>query len=262
MQSKTGQVLRYIQYLLKAGNAHHIHSPFVFDLYTNLIQSKKSFYSFNEIEIIRSELFHSQQAIEVTDYGAGSKVDNHKERSIRSIAKYAASSRKEAQLLFKLVDRFQPEVMLELGTSLGITTCYQAKANPDGEMYTFEGSKEIARVARINFEKLGITNVKVIEGNIDHTLPQQVDRLKKIDYAFFDANHRFAPTMKYFETCLTKADEDTLFVFDDIYWSQEMAKAWKAIKQRPEVKLTIDLYSLGLVFFRNKQPKQHFVLRF
>jgi hypothetical protein len=42
-----------------------------------------------------------------------------------------------------------------------------------------------------------------------------------------------------------------------------MEKAWDEIKKQEEVTLTIDLFYIGIVFFRkeNKQ-KQHFTIRY
>ncbi len=102
----------------------------------------------------------------------------------------------------------------------------------------------------------------IVTGNIDQTLAAHVPALESIDLVFFDANHRYEPTLRYFETCLPKTHNDSLFVFDDIHWSAEMERAWAEIKAHPAVTVTIDLFWVGLVFFRREQPKQDFVLRF
>ena len=191
-------------------------------------------------------------------------------KSIKNIAKNAEKSPKFGQLFFRLIQFFEFKSIFDLGTSLGITTAYLAFANTgltngltrNVEVKTFEGCPETAKIATENFEKLGIKNVEIIIGNLDETLAKKVAETEKIDFVFFDANHRFEPTIKYFEICLTKAHEESLFVFDDIYWSAEMAAAWQEIKNHPKVSVTIDLFFVGLVFFRKKQPKQHFVLKF
>lgn len=129
-------------------------------------------------------------------------------------------------------------------------------------MLTFEGCPQTAAVARRNFEQLGLQNVTVVVGDIDQTLAPQIAGLTVIDFAFFDANHRYRPTVQYFETCLTRIHNDTVFVFDDIHWSSEMEQAWAFIKKHPAVSVTVDLFWVGLVFFRHEQPKQDFALRF
>lgn len=260
MNSLIYRIISYLRYRLKAGNAHDIHSPFVFELYTKIIAAQKSFYAFEAIEQLRYDLCASAEIIEVRDEGAGKNRNN--KRSIGQIARSSAKSPATGELLFKLVDRFQPNTMIELGTSLGISTLYQASAKKGATFYTLEACTNTAAKAQQHLEMLGLKNVQIIQGNIDNTLVETLAKIDRVDYVFFDANHRYEPTMRYFELCLSKSDEESLFVFDDIHWSEEMSKAWNDICNDARTVVTIDLYDVGLVFFRKKQPKQHFILQF
>jgi predicted O-methyltransferase YrrM len=254
-------VFRYLLFLFRSGNEHSIHSPYIFDLYLHSIKPKKHFYIFSEIEKIRTEFLQSKKKICVKDYGAGSRVNASAERTISSIARHSEKSPELAQLLFRLIDYTKPLILFDLGTSLGTTTIYVASANKKSIVYTFEGCPGTAAIAEQNFKRLRLSNIKMILGNIDSTLSDTLATVPQVDFVFFDANHRYEPTIRYFEQCLQKSHENSLFVFDDIHWSDEMEKAWEEIKQHPEVTITVDLFFLGLVFFRKKQPKQHFILR-
>ena len=106
------------------------------------------------------------------------------------------------------------------------------------------------------------SNIEIVEGNIDQTLAPTLAALgAPVDFVFFDGNHRYAPTLQYFELCLAHRTDESVFVFDDIHWSPGMERAWEVIKAHPDVRLTVDLFHIGLVFFRKNQPKQHFSLR-
>ena len=251
----------FLVYLFRAGNAHGLHSPFVFDLYTNTIRAKSTEPEFARIETLRKRLLRDRRKINIQDFGAGSKINANRERELRDIARHSQKPRRLARLLFRLVQRFRPVTVFDLGTSLGLTTLYFAKAAPDARIFTFEGCPETANVARQHFRELHGANVETVVGNLDETLPSAVAAVERLDFAFFDANHRYEPTVRYFETCLTKAHADTLFIFDDIHWSPDMEKAWKYIQAHPRVTLTIDLFFIGLVFLKKTGPKQHFVLR-
>jgi predicted O-methyltransferase YrrM len=260
------QLFAYLRYwLLRSGNAHGLHSPFVFGLYTTVIRHTGEYAAFARIEKRRQALLASSQVLEVTDFGAGSQVAGAggRRRSVRDIARHAAKAPRLAQLLFRLVNHFQPRTILELGTSLGLTTAYLALADSRSQVVTFEGCPNTAAVARQTFEELAIKNVRLVEGNLDHTLPATLASLAQpLDFVFFDGNHRYEPTLRYFEQCLARAHEDSVFVLDDIHWSAEMEQAWVAIKAHPSVTVTIDLFYVGLVFFRKKQRREDFWLRY
>jgi|GEM_PF-10957 len=252
----------YFQFLFASKNEHSIHSPFVFELYTKIIQAKTNFSVFEEIENLRKKLYKNRTIIEITDFGAGSRIYKTNQREIRQIAKSAEKNPKFGKLLFRLIKYFEPTTIFDLGTSLGITTIYESKAYDSAKIFTFEGCPATAAIAKQNFEALACENIEIIVGNIDKTLPQKLEEIKQLDFAFFDANHRFEPTVNYFEQCLEKVTEKSIFVFDDIHWSEEMHDAWRVIKNHPDVMISIDLFYVGLIFFRKNQPKQEFVLRF
>jgi predicted O-methyltransferase YrrM len=239
-----------------------VHSPFVFDLLLSTIYNKKDFYTYKTIESLRSQLKESEQVLNCIDLGAGSLLQNKSSKSVRQLVNSAAKSPKYAQLLFRLVDHFQPEEILELGTSLGISTAYLASANSKLKVTSIEGCKEIADKATENFKKLDLQNIKQFVGNFDDVLPEILSKKEKVDLVFFDGNHRKAPTLNYFKQCLEKAHEGSIFIFDDIYWSSEMKEAWEEIKMNERVTVTLDLFYFGIVFFRKEQVKQHFVIRY
>lgn len=257
-------ILPYLKHRFRAGNAHSIHSPFVYDLYTQAIcptAAKPD--EFGRIEAIRKQLLKDTDEIEILDLGAGSRRNKSNRRKISDIAKNAEKPARFGELFYRLTHYFKPQTILELGTSLGLTTSYFAKSAPHARVITMEGCPETARLASHNFKKLGVDSVEIVVGNIDHTLPEWLQSQQKtVDMVFFDANHRLEPTLRYFEDTLPYANDDSVFIFDDIYWSKEMTQAWEQIKAHPDVRVTVDLFWVGLVFFRKEQAKENFVLRF
>ncbi len=254
-------ITQYIRYLFHARDEHSLHSPFAYTFYTTLIKPQAPDPEHVPIERLRKELKKSTASLLITDYGAGSSIRNSRTRKVASIARHSEKKPALAQLIYRIIRERKPSVILDLGTSLGLTTLYQAMANPAGQVYTFEGCPNTLALAKENFQTLSVRNIEAIEGNIDHTLPETLAKVPSADFVFFDANHRYEPTLRYFSACLEKAHEDSIFVFDDIYWSAEMKKAWEEIKQHPAVGMTFDLFFIGIVFFRKKQPVQHFTLR-
>lgn len=256
---------KYLQYYTRASNGkgHGVHSPFVFEFITKVLNDKRRFDAYGQVETLRQQLLNSKTVLEVEDFGAGSAINPTNSRSIADIARHAAKSKKYAQLLFRMVQHFQPANILELGTSLGISTAYMAMANPTAAVITGEGSKAIATQALQNFQHLGLQQVQLVQGNFDDTLPQLLSKLPAVDLAFIDGNHRLEPTLRYFEQLLSKTKDHSIIILDDIHWSEGMEQAWQQVKDHPAVTLSIDLFFIGLVFFRKDfKVKQHFSVRF
>ncbi len=256
---------KFIKYYFAASNGkgHGVHSPFVFDFIKNVLNDHRHFYAYDAIERVREKLLTNDKVLQIEDFGAGSTVIKSNQRKISTIAKSSLKPKKFGQLMMRMVNYYGIKTTIELGTSLGITTSYLASGNLNGQVITLEGSGEIANVAEQNFEKLKLQNIEIIEGNFDDTLKNTLDKTTTIDLAFVDGNHRKEPTLQYFNQLLEKKTEKSIFIFDDIHWSKGMEEAWQKIQQHPEVTLTIDLFFIGLIFFRKEQKvAQHFSVRF
>lgn len=265
MYSRFQLGLKFLKYYLAASNGkgHGMHSPFVFDFIIKVLNDQTVYPEYEKIESLRNQLLNDKTFLEGEDFGAGSSIGKTNKRTISSIAKNAAKSKKFGQLLFRMVKYYRPSTILELGTSLGITTSYLSLAMPGARLITMEGSKEIAAVAKRNLRNLEIRNIEITEGNFDNTLSSVVRGLSTIDFAFIDGNHRREPTERYFQQLLSKTNNDSILVFDDIHWSSEMEDAWETIKDHETVRCSIDLFFIGIVFFRKEfKEKQHFTIRF
>jgi predicted O-methyltransferase YrrM len=256
---------KYIQYYLAASNGkgHGIHSPFVFDFVKNVLNDKTVYSDYQPIEQKRKALLIDNTVIDVEDFGAGSSIINTNKKVVSDIAASSLKPKKYAQLLYRMVQYYKPETIVELGTSFGITTAYLASANKTSKVFTCEGSGAIASIAKQNFEALQLNNVQLTEGDFTQTLSPLLSNLKTFDFAFVDGNHRKQPTLDYFKQLLKHAVPNSILIFDDIHWSAEMEEAWNTIKQHPAVTLTIDLFFIGIVFINpHFKIPQHFVLRF
>jgi len=255
--------LDYLRHRLTANTRHGTHSPFIYKLADEVIYDFMPKIEYTEIEQQRKKLFNDASEITVTDLGAGSHLNTNRTKTVSQIAKNALKKPSLAQLIFRLARYHQPHRIIELGTCLGITTAYLSRACPQATVLTIEGCPQTAAVAGRNFRELGLQNITLKVGNFDQVFPEVLSSLSgKLDFVYIDGNHRKEATLSYFQWCLPKAHEDTLLIFDDIYWSQGMKEAWAEIKAHPEVTVTVDLFWIGLVYFRKGQAKEHFKLKF
>ena len=249
----------YINFIWNSKNEHGVHSPFVFDLVTKCFYDKTKFPEYTVLKQYRNSLLVNKNTIDVTDFGAGSRVFKSNTREISKIAKNAGISPKNAELLFRIVNYFQPESILEIGTSLGLATSALSLGNKNGKITTLEGCPNTMSIAKNQYQLQNLNNIEFINTEFSSYLKKLPTSSFQLIY--FDGNHSQKATLKYFELLLPTITNDSVWIFDDIHWSAEMENTWEIIKKHPKVKVTIDTFQWGIVFFRAEQEKEHFVIR-
>lgn len=238
---------------------HGIHSPFVYELVTKVFRSRGVKKDIELAGAIRQVMLSDKRIINRAAFGASGQAEEIK--AGRFITRSSVTP-KYGKLLYNLVAYYKPETILELGTAAGISAIYMALGNPDAKLVTVEGCRETAMIAQENINRVGVKNATVVNASFEEVLPLVFFDLRKIDMAFFDGNHTLDATLSYFDRCLPYAHENSVFVFDDIHWSRGMDEAWEKIKQNEKVTISVDLYRMGLVFFRSGIEKQHFTIRY
>lgn len=264
LTQKAWLVGRYVDFLLHSGNRYRIHSPFLYSLIREAVRVRKPVEGGEKIEQLRRECLKSKEIIIKTDYG---KSGENKEGAtypvpLRRIVQTSVSSGRHASRLYRLVKFMKSKNILEIGTSLGLTTAYLALANPEARIITLEGCPELSRKAREHFSRLGIKNIELIEGRFEDTLSTALGLLGSVDLVFTDGNHRKEAMMAYYDKCYAYTSNDTVMVFDDIHSSAGMEQAWSLLKQKQEVRISLDFFCCGWIFFRKESSRQHFRLRY
>ncbi len=228
------------------------------------MRDKKKYDDYNSLWEFRNSQASRSDVIETVDFGSGAGKSVYKTKHLNygKLAAKRSHSKKELELLYRLVHFYHPLVILELGTSAAISTAYLSKASPDSRLITVEGCAALVAEAETSLKKYGIDNTEMHTGNFDNILQGILDKESKLNLVFFDGNHRKEPTIRYFNQCVELSDENTIFVFDDIHWSKGMEVAWETIKNDSRVSVTIDIFWFGICFFRKGIEKQDFIIRY
>jgi predicted O-methyltransferase YrrM len=244
------RVERYIKYLLVSQNrkGHGIHSPFVFDLVTRVLRNKLDPPVVFRIEELRRKMKHDSRTVNMTDFGSGGNSHSTKVKKVSDIIRKSAVPARYGKLLSRMAGEFGGGVMLEFGTSLGISTMYLASGRQSAQVITMEGCPDVAEMAAENFKEAGIENIRIVTGSFDDTLPVVMEMGISPGLVFIDGNHRKKPVIEYFEKVLQFASHDSVIIIDDINHSGEMAEAWEEIKNNPASSLTVDIFRMGMVF--------------
>ena len=251
----------YLKFLYNSKNQHGVHSPFVFDLVTKCFYDKKKYPEYSILKNYRKSLLENKNFIEVTDFGAGSRVFKSNKRQISKIAKTAGISPKRAELLFRITKYFQPESILEIGTSLGLATSALSLGNTNAKITTLEGCPQTMSIAKSQCQLQNLNNIEFVNTEFSSYLKNSKLPTPNYQLIYFDGNHSKQATLDYFELLLPTITNETVWIFDDIHWGKDMEEAWKTIKNHPKVTVTIDTFQWGIVFFRAEQEKEHFTIR-
>jgi predicted O-methyltransferase YrrM len=253
--------IEFLGYNLRCShrNGHGIHSPFLFDFVMYVMYNPgKDGAELADIRRLRKRLSASNEQIVVEDLGAGSARKAGKGRKIKDILRIASTTQKYGRLLHRVVNYLQPEVVIELGTNLGLGAMYMASGNTHARVFTIEGSIALHDKAKDFFLELGYTNIIALHGNFDEVLPVILKENGKFDLMFIDGNHRKEAMLRYFRASLPFVREHSVMIFDDIRWSEDMLEGWREICRDGRVRFSLDLFHWGIVFFDTKMIKQHY----
>ena len=250
----------YIKFRFKSTNAHGLHSPFMYNLATRCFYDKTKYDDYQKLKTYHQFLSRQNKTIKINDLGAGSKKFQSDKRKIKDIARISGSSLNDMKIYYRLSKYFKPKNILELGTSLGKATYSLALGNPQADIITVEGDKNLAGFSRSLFDKEKI-NAQVINQDFDSFLKSLNQTKKQFDLILIDGNHRYQPTLNYFEKLQKHIHNDTIVLVDDIYWTDEMKQAWQKLKEHPSVRQSVDTFHFGMLFFRKQQFKQNFMIR-
>ncbi|MBO7477451.1 MAG: class I SAM-dependent methyltransferase [Salinivirgaceae bacterium] len=257
-------ILSYLRWRMHARDrqGHRIHSPFLYSLITNNLYNRITDDWVSEVERYRKQLLADKTLVNITDYGTGSRFASGNTRRVRDIARHSSTSPRDGRLLSNLATAMQCRNILELGTNLGLGTLYLANSAHCEQLVTIEGCPNLSAIANNNFNRLCTNKITVINEEFSKALPNALKMLPSLDFLFIDGNHNGDATISYFTQCLPYAGNDTVFVIDDIHKDSSMESAWAKIIDNEKVTLSLDFFTMGVLFFRSQLSKQTICLRY
>ncbi|GGF16538.1 O-methyltransferase [Echinicola rosea] len=258
MFDKIHPIFAYIRYFLSKVDRHSLQAPYAYKAYEGLKEFSKNKRS-PALEYKRRKLLSNPTEITIQDHGTGSLHLKTPLRKISAITRHS-SSKPKFSLLYQYFCSLTPaQVVVELGTCVGVTTSYLAQS-AKGEVYTFEGAVELADVAKTTFSEF--TNIHLVLGRIQETLPGVLREISTVDFALIDAHHDYQATIQFWETLLPSLKKSSIVAIGDIHRSRDMENAWKELKAHDAVSMSMDFYECGILFFTAGIKKQHYTLHY
>lgn len=171
-------------------------------------------------------------------------------KSVGEYCKASSSPQSKGEFLMKLIRVIKPDNCLELGTNFGISAAYQAcglELNGKGRLITIEYNRELLPYSDDLWDKIGIKHrIQQYQGKFEDVLSEILSMLQEIDFVYIDGNHRKEPTLSYFNEIYPFLRKDSVVVFDDITWSDEMKEAWMILSKDQRINNAFEVHDLGV----------------
>lgn len=238
-------ITEYFKFLTKASNQHGVHSPFVYNLVTQCFYKKTAADLWN-LFLISKQFLNTKTIRKVTN--------------LHSISETVRISPKKVKLFIRLIAYFKPKNILEIGTSMGLGTAAIHIGNKNSSIISMESCPQRGKIVQELFKKNNFNTIHIVHGNWNENL-SKVLKNQQFDFIYFNKHQTKKETLQCFNSCLNSINNDAIWVFNDIYKTREIQEAWTEIKNHPKVRVTVDVFFLGIIFFRKEQAKEHFKIR-
>ena len=258
------QACGYFWYLLTARHrwGYGLHSPFMYDFCRQVLWRSNREALFRVRSRVRALKKDTRMVACPDDPGAGSAVLSSDGEPVGRIVGRSSVSYKYGKVLYAAARVFNPSTILELGASVGISTMYLCEGAPQADVYTIEACREKLAVCRENARLLGHDHLHPVQGSFAKVVPGLLRGISSPDIVFIDGDHRKDKVLEYFEQIVPHLQHDSLVIFDDIHWSKEMTRAWEILTTHPGVKVSVDLFRVGILLFRRELSPQRFKIAY
>lgn len=253
---------RIVRFYLRAGTMHQVQAPRAYEIGHALFRDTRFFYAFEDMKVYRKKLLADTSMLGIAEMGGGTSFAAVTKISVQKLARQSSLSPKQGEQIFRLVQLFNPQVIVELGTCLGVSTGYMLAAGEKSTVYSLEGNQDTATKAKAHLKSLWGDRVHIQVGKFENTLAPLLQTLERVDLFFIDGEHTEAGTLRNVELALQKAHDQTILIIADIHWSAGMERAWEQVRQHQRVRLAVESFHFGiLVLDPGIRVSQYYCLR-
>jgi hypothetical protein len=250
------RIVRKLNYLKKARHrhGHGIHSPFLFRLITEVIENKTRLPEYNILRNERDQLSHliKRKSAEVEIQTLRDSIFNLSGR--KNLFKATELPLRYGRLIFRLITEFKPKSISCYGPSFGMNLLYLALPDKSTPVDFFQSDNYLCKSCQTVLQNEGVQNVSFVHNEelIDHSAE------------FIFMNLAFLPdeTGKLIKAITAAQGENDVLIIRGIHESKQMEAIWKELIKDNKVRISLDLYEIGIILFQKKLQKEHFILRF
>lgn len=236
-KSNIFSIFNLMRFRIKAKhkNGFGIHSPFLWKLWRDCIGVSGHYYAQAKLE----------KSLSATDC-----------RTAKLFPK------KYHELTFRLINYFDPKIIIFAGAEFSAAPLYMAAAKAEATIFAAESTMQAAKVLEQCSRRANIRNISLISPNKDKTLRDLLSSVEKIDMVYFNTSASASRLPEYYEMFKSKADNDSVFIFEKPRHTKQSAEFWNSVQKDSDISLSLDLYGIGIVFFKKELSKQHFLIKY
>ncbi len=223
----------------------------VYDMMKNAAYRTSTRMQYASLQRSFEDLSRDDSQVEWKDLGAPSSRPSHT-RKVSALFRLIRTTPYRAHLLHHLSQWIKAESILELGTGCGVSTCYLRHARPASHMVSVDGQAAATKMARAAIARLGLREPRFVTD----TFYSYIDSLdaESFDLVLIDGDHRGEAMLRLTTRLQRHLRESALIIYDDIYWSHDMTRAWRQLCDddfRAEIfgrsTICLDLYHYGII---------------
>ena len=142
------------------------------------------------------------------------------------------------KLLFRLVNYFRPASLIEVGEGNGDSIRYMREARTSMKSVCLKGEDKEETLRRLKIE---------------------LEKIKKLDFLHIAHTYYYK---EVFELSMPYLHAQSCVVVGNIYASKEREAWWNQLLTDERVRISFDLYDIGLLLFEEKRFKQNYKVNF
>jgi predicted O-methyltransferase YrrM len=257
-----------LRWYVRAKNPAVVRGEYLREFLREVYLDDRHYHAFDLVCSIRRHWRRQPGTVSTATLGAPSRTTRASRRPVSGLVRKNAIDAPTGKLLFRVALWLRASSILELGTNMGISGLYLHAPNTKATLHTVEGNEEVATLARQTFQMAGAgPGLRLHHASFDDWLKEhlpsdtQAGTFQSLDLLFLDGDHRYAPTLSYVKRLIPLRSAEAVFIVADIHWSPGMERAWEELKALPEVSASLDLYHLGVLFFKPGIEKEHLAVR-
>ncbi|MCX6237045.1 MAG: hypothetical protein NTY07_05705 [Bacteroidia bacterium] len=233
---------------------HGIHSPFLFHLITAVIEDRHRLPEYKILKGLKNNVLNLLDDFRkplLTEVYPQFKLSSSKSGKLYKKVELPI---RYGKIVFRLIRYFKPSSIINYGPTFGVNLALMAMANNDSIVYQLINNSACEVLCKELLKDSAFSNIQFLPEN---SVPE-------VNPEFIMINFSDNPDMSrsVVQKYLRLHGDDDVLIIRGIHESQEMETIWLEMIASESVRVSLDLFEIGIALFRKELQKENFIHRF